>query len=236
MMCNSPSNVVKVNQESEHGDSFWRGVVMSDPDACVFIVDGQGAICAINDAGAAFFGFTSPEEVMGKMLGDLMPQKTAAERLAILDRVLSTDNPMIVHEMWDGVRAKTHIFPMSRTVDGQRRALVIIRGAAAPPRRAGSMAVQSNTFEIFEASHLDMGPLKDLTDREIEVLGLIGRGLTTAQIAKHIHRSVKTVEWHRSSLGEKLQVKNRVQLATLAIKAGFVERCRRDDLPSGFAN
>lgn len=232
-MCNSPSDVVKVNQESEHGDGFWRGVIMSDPDACVFIVDGQGAICAINDAGAAFFGFASPEEAMGKMPGDLMPQKTAAERLAILGRVLSTGNPMIVHEMWDGVRAKTHVFPMSRTVDGQPRALVIIRGAAALPHRAESMTVQSDTFEIFEARHLDLGPLKDLTDREIEVLGLIGCGLTTAQIAKHIYRSVKTVEWHRSSLGEKLKVKNRVQLAALAIKAGLVERCCRDNPPSG---
>lgn len=222
-MCNNCSDVVKMNQENEHSGCFWHGVVMSDPDACVLVVDDQGVVCAINDAGAAFFGMSDPEEVLGKRPFDLIPQEAATERVAILNRVLSTGNQMIVHEMWNGVRARTQVFPMAPTADGQQRALVIIRGAAQLSGHEESRERLAGDFDVFNAKHLDLGPLKALTEREIEVLGLIGRGLTTAQIAKRIHRSVKTVEWHRASLGDKLKAKNRVQLAAMAIKAGLVD-------------
>jgi DNA-binding NarL/FixJ family response regulator len=53
-------------------------------------------------------------------------------------------------------------------------------------------------------------------------LKLIGIGLSTADIARRLERSVKTVEWHRVSLGEKLGVTNRVELARIAIAAGLV--------------
>ena len=63
--------------------------------------------------------------------------------------------------------------------------------------------------------------LSDLTKREREVLGLIGRGLSTARIASHLHRSEKTVKSHRLALGRKLAVTNRVELARIAIETGL---------------
>ncbi|MCA9299765.1 MAG: response regulator transcription factor, partial [Phycisphaerales bacterium] len=72
-------------------------------------------------------------------------------------------------------------------------------------------------------SRHDAGDLACLTKRERDVLALIGQGLSTAQIAKHLHRSVKTIEWHRVSLGNKLQVTNRVELARIAIRAGICD-------------
>ncbi|HEX2838997.1 MAG TPA: LuxR C-terminal-related transcriptional regulator [Phycisphaerales bacterium] len=65
--------------------------------------------------------------------------------------------------------------------------------------------------------------LTHLTTREREVLRLIGMGLSTSQIATRLSRSMKTVEWHRVSLGSKLKVKNRVELARIAIAAGLVQ-------------
>ena len=56
----------------------------------------------------------------------------------------------------------------------------------------------------------------------MEILRLIGEGLSTSEIAENLHRSVKTVEWHRVSLGNKLGVTNRVELARIAISAGLV--------------
>jgi len=60
-----------------------------------------------------------------------------------------------------------------------------------------------------------------LTDREREVLALIAEGLTVPEIARRLHRSRKTIESHRLSLGRKLGVNNRVKLARLAIQAGL---------------
>lgn len=63
--------------------------------------------------------------------------------------------------------------------------------------------------------------LDRLTPREREVLDLIGRGLSTAEIAERLHRSQKTVKSHRLALGRKLGVSNRVELARVAIEAGL---------------
>jgi PAS domain S-box-containing protein len=61
--------------------------------------------------------------------------------------------------------------------------------------------------------------LQQLTRREQQVLTLIAEGLTVAEIARRLHRSTKTIESHRLSLGRKLGLDNRVKLARLAIEA-----------------
>lgn len=63
--------------------------------------------------------------------------------------------------------------------------------------------------------------LESLTNREREVLGLIGQGLSLAEIADRLYRSQKTIQTHRLSLGRKLGASNRVELARFAIQAGL---------------
>jgi DNA-binding CsgD family transcriptional regulator len=55
-------------------------------------------------------------------------------------------------------------------------------------------------------------PAHDLTDREREVLVLIGDGLTNREIGERLYLSVRTVEWHRSNMSAKLGVTQRSQL------------------------
>lgn len=55
-----------------------------------------------------------------------------------------------------------------------------------------------------------------LSDRELEVLQLIGQGLKTGEIAKALHRSVHTVEAHRASIKRKLNLKTSGELAMAA--------------------
>ncbi len=74
---------------------------------------------------------------------------------------------------------------------------------------------------VVVAHFNDLGPLSALTERELEVLAFIGEGLSTAEIAQRLHRSTKTVEWHRRLLGSKLNATNRVELARIAIRAGL---------------
>ncbi len=64
--------------------------------------------------------------------------------------------------------------------------------------------------------------LSQLTTREREVLALIGQGLSSKEIAGWLHRSIKTVQTHRSSLGRKLGASNRVELARIAIQSGLI--------------
>jgi len=67
------------------------------------------------------------------------------------------------------------------------------------------------------------GQLKEqLTDREMEVLALIGQGMVTKDIAAALDLSPKTVSAHRQNIMEKLDQHNAAALAALAIRAGVV--------------
>lgn len=59
-------------------------------------------------------------------------------------------------------------------------------------------------------------PLGNLTDRELEVFELIGRGLSTAAIADRLDVSIKTVETYRSNIKTKLDLKDATDLIRFA--------------------
>ncbi|MFZ5595266.1 MAG: response regulator [Pseudomonadota bacterium] len=61
-------------------------------------------------------------------------------------------------------------------------------------------------------------PLAGLSEREFEILQLIGLGFGTRQIAEKLNRSVKTIEAHRSNLKEKLQLKSGRELIRFAVQ------------------
>lgn len=56
-----------------------------------------------------------------------------------------------------------------------------------------------------------------LTNREIEVLRLLGLGLSSSEIAQLLHRSVKTVDAHRENIKKKLALKNANELMRYAV-------------------
>lgn len=62
------------------------------------------------------------------------------------------------------------------------------------------------------------GPVNRLTDRELEVFRMIGRGRSTRQIAEDLRISIKTVEAYRAHIKEKLQLKTSHQLVQHAIE------------------
>lgn len=60
-------------------------------------------------------------------------------------------------------------------------------------------------------------PIDTLSDRELEVLELIGRGLTTRQIARQLHLSRKTIDTYRDHLKTKLQLNTANELVRYAV-------------------
>jgi two-component system, NarL family, response regulator DevR len=64
---------------------------------------------------------------------------------------------------------------------------------------------------------LDAGAFRELSKREIEVLLLVAEGKSNQEIAEALTVTEKTVRNHVSSLLEKLDLRNRVELATYAV-------------------
>lgn len=64
----------------------------------------------------------------------------------------------------------------------------------------------------------NVSPLSRLTDREMEVFTMIGRGLSTREIADKLFLSVKTVEAHREHIKEKLSLRSATELIRHAVR------------------
>jgi len=73
----------------------------------------------------------------------------------------------------------------------------------------------------YAATARPAGPGGELSEREVEVLGLIAIGLTNAEIADRIFVSVRTVETHRAHIHQKLDVRTRAELVRIARQAGL---------------
>lgn len=63
-----------------------------------------------------------------------------------------------------------------------------------------------------------LGPLDGLSDRELSILRLIGRGYSTRQIAEHLELSVRTVGSHRDRLRRKLNLRGTAELVQYAVR------------------
>ena len=83
-----------------------------------------------------------------------------------------------------------------------------------------SEKMSAKILELFSGRRSGSGgsPIERLTDREFEVLQLIGQGRGTREVAEHLHLSVKTVEVHRANIKEKLQLKDATGLVRYAVR------------------
>lgn len=89
---------------------------------------------------------------------------------------------------------------------------------------AGDMYVSERLQKsmLHQYLHGDAGakssPISRLSDRELEVLTLLGRGSSSKEIAERLHLSQKTVDSHRTHLKEKLNLAGATELVRFAFE------------------
>lgn len=209
----------------------------TDSGADVAICSADGRIHFISSVLSWWAPIRAFDDLIGKNLLEVFPRPIAEERITLIKRVIETGKPVMLHAAWKGIRTRTVIRPLRSPAGTIDRVLIVGRGTVPSDE---TRATQPD-FEVVQAQHVDKGQLAHLTPRELEILALIGQGLTTSAIADRLYRSRKTIEAHRLSLGIKLKARNRVDLARIAVQSGLVapsdttspERSRRGPRSSG---
>jgi DNA-binding NarL/FixJ family response regulator len=82
-----------------------------------------------------------------------------------------------------------------------------------------SEAMQEHLLQKLSGTVAAGSPLPQdlLSDRELEIFGLIGQGYGTRQIADELHVSIKTVQSHREHIRDKMHLTNTFELVQRAI-------------------
>jgi two-component system, NarL family, response regulator NreC len=112
---------------------------------------------------------------------------------------------------------------LKRAVDAELLAAVraVHRGGIFLDPRLANVLVQ----DVLAKRDRKAGPeraVNILSDREIQVLSLVARGHTSAQIAKEIFVGVKTVETYRARFAEKLGLRTRSDVIRFAVQMGLL--------------
>ncbi len=97
--------------------------------------------------------------------------------------------------------------------------LLTIRAAS---RGATYLSPSVSETVLTPPANNSLSPADQLTPREHELLQLIGKGHTNAEIADLLSVSVKTVERHRTNLMTKLDARNIVELIRVAVRHGLI--------------
>ncbi len=194
----------------------WAGLV-ANPTSGVAVVTREGRILFVNERSAlVFFGpDVAAGDITGQCMSDLFPEPWVQERLELFERIIDNQEPVMLRTIWRGRQIHSWMYPVSDENNDTPRVLVLTHHVT---------HLADDTFEpvsVVNSSVMELGHLNVLTPRELEVLALLGQGLSLKQIAELLHRSPKTIENHRNAIGQKLRINDRVRLAELALAAGL---------------
>jgi DNA-binding NarL/FixJ family response regulator len=104
---------------------------------------------------------------------------------------------------------------------GVKEVLTAIRTVLAGERYVSSKIAALVLHKMVDARQGSRNrAVENLTDRELQILGLRGAGLSTRKIAEGLHVSFKTVETHRENIKHKLGLSDAVELVRYAANWG----------------
>ena len=78
------------------------------------------------------------------------------------------------------------------------------------------LAAKMLQHQICGQKEIGQSPVKGLSDREMEVFQLLGQWKKTKEIAHELHLSIKTIEYYREQIKQKLDLKGAVELTQYA--------------------
>jgi len=195
--------------------------LVTNPFVGIAVLCATGRFVYLNDwvARAMRGPSATAREIVGRSLHDEFQSTWADERLQAVRHVMLTGRPLVVRVLWDGLQYMTWFRALTPPDAAPGRGAVI---AMAHRVMGDAREFLTPGMEGYrESSTVRLGPLNKLSTPELRVLALLGRGLSVREVAKQLFRAEKTVEFHRTSIHRKLKIADRVELASIAQRAGL---------------
>jgi predicted ATPase/DNA-binding CsgD family transcriptional regulator len=154
-------------------------------------------------AGRLFGAAQALREAVGAVAFELSPEEDAWR-----EPYRATARSRLGEEAWEETLAKARAMELEEAIG---YALSSEEPSATSPSSAAAMLSPSSA----------LGLPGGLTAREVEVLGLVAKGMTSAQIAKELFLSPRTVHRHLNSIYHKLGVSSRAAATRFALEHGL---------------
>ncbi len=135
----------------------------------------------------------------------------------MIDRVLKESRPMIIRHIFLGRRIESTVWPIRDKTPPHNRVIVVTHQCSGEP----VLIPAAEGCETIETKHIDLGPLDILSPRELEVLVLLGHGMSVPKAAKVLFRSPKTIERHKSSINKKLNIHSQAEMVAIVAAVGL---------------
>ena len=201
--------------------TVWQSLTR-EPHTGVTVLQRDGKIAYVNEqAVEIYYGSDmAPDQAVGKSLADVQSPEFSDERHGFVHRVLDEDRPLLIREFWRGRQHLSWALPAAvEDVNYHEQKVLIVT------RRMGGdakdQALTHNRSEQVDAEVVDLGEFDVLSHRELVVLALLGRGLSLKQTAGMLHRSIRTIESQRDSIGLKLKLRSRGEIVRLVERVGL---------------
>lgn len=194
-------------------------ILMTERRVALIILDRNGTIILANKFAARGYRQASPLGVIGKNLRDFTPPEWADERIGIVNQCLETDQAIILLQIAGGYRLRLRFVPVHSPGRDPEHSCVLVTGEEIKPSSYDKIISDEHEELVVHSEFINLGPLDVLSNRELEVLALMGQGFRSKDIAKTLFRSVSTIENHRDKIGLKLGLKDRgkiIEQANLA--------------------
>lgn len=190
----------------------WAQVFASDPGMGVAMVGPDGEIIFASESAIALFGADPNQNVQGRYIDDFFHPEFARERLGWIQRVCEQQQPLTVRHIYQGKHIVSTLLPTSAAPDNDR--VLIVSRLASPDDPPANV-------EEVKSDLLDLGKLSSLSDRELEVMVLLGHGRSVPETARLLHRSPRTIERHKEQIGHKLGASTIAEIVKIVSKLGL---------------
>lgn len=191
-----------------------------DPTIGVTLVRDDGLILWCNEQAARLWkgAQAKASDYIGLKIRDIQPAEWAKEREETYARVKASGQPLVVRNIWNGKQLYSLMRPIKGSLLEHDRFLIITRHV---PMGETMPDPTASTFDLVDSRFVELGHLDVLTARELEILALIGQGMSSREIASVLGRSEKTIENHRYAISRKLESSSPVRLSEIARQAGL---------------